>query len=89
MLRSHDTQQQRHLLSIEQTKRIYYNFPDTTANFEKKMSQKQIYIKYVSLCLYLQHRYLMPAPESDGRLQMSDCTNTHGQHVKNKRQVHQ
>ena len=42
-----------HLLSIEQTKIIYYNFHDTTTNFEKILLQKQIFISYVQSWLYL------------------------------------
>ena len=40
-LRSYNTLHRWHQLSIKQTKIIYYNFPDTTANFEKKLLQKQ------------------------------------------------
>ena len=29
-------------MSIEETKIIYYNFPDTNSNFEKELLQKQI-----------------------------------------------
>ena len=42
-LMSYDTLHQWHLLIIEQTKIIYYNFPDNTANFEKKLLQDFYY----------------------------------------------
>ena len=51
-LRSYDTLHRWHLLSIEQTEIMYYNFPDTTANFKKKLLQKQIFTKYVPLWVY-------------------------------------
>ena len=58
ILRSYDTLHMWHLLRIEQTKIICYNFPDTTASFEKKLLQKHMFIEYVPLTLWLYLPYL-------------------------------
>ena len=46
-LRSYDTLYRWHLLGIGQTKIIYYNLPDVTANIDKKLN----FIEYVPILI--------------------------------------